>query len=401
MLNKKMLLVPLFVAALSGCAAPAVKMPSIVPVKPNGFDAKTEAGSLWKTSDEGLTFQVKSQVDAKTSITTADILSIAYHPTTPANIYVSTIDNGIFKTEDGGEHWVPIIFPPKRIYSFVLDHNDPDNRMFASGVLNNWAKIFRTDDGGLNWREVYTEPGQTTVVTALAQHPRDMNVLFAGTSAGTVVKSIDGGATWRNIGSSLSGISAGIDFDAVKPMSTYLFMYQQKVYYSPDGGANWLDWEVEKPKEVQAIQQRASAASSKGNSKLAASLQKQAQDLTTRNTTNRMPAGIVSIAADPTVSGTIYAGTTAGLFRSPDFGKYWYELNIIESAKKYPIRSIAVNPKNPKEVVFVAGKAFYKTVDGGATWATVGLNVDRDASFVSYDPFDSKYLFLGLRKFTK
>ena len=74
-------------------------------------------------------------------------------------------------------------------------------------------------------------------------------------------------------------------------------------------------------------------------------------------------------------------------------------MNIIESAKKFSIRSIAVNPKNSKEIVFVAGRAFYKSIDEGATWSVTGLDVDRDAFFVSYDPFDPKYLFLGLRSF--
>jgi photosystem II stability/assembly factor-like uncharacterized protein len=401
MFNKKLFLVPVLAIVLSGCAAPAVKMPVITPTKPGGFDAKTEAGSLWKTSDGGQSFQVKSQVDEKSRISNADILSITYHPAKPATIYVSTVDTAIFKTENGGENWAQIPFPPKRIYSFILDRIDPDNRMFASGVLGNWAKIFRTDDGGQTWREVYTEPGQATVVTALAQNPRNTNVIFAGTSVGTVVKSIDGGATWKNIGSKVNGVSADFSFDAKKPLVTYLLMYGQKVYYSPDGGAQWLDWEMEKPKEIQSLQAAATRASSKGKVKDAARIRKQAQELSVRNQTNRMPAGIVSIATDSNVSGVIYAGTSAGLFRSTDFGKYWTELNIIESAKKFPIRSIAVDPKNPKEIVFVAGKAFYKSVDGGGTWATVGLNVDRDASFVSYDPFDSKYLFIGLRKFAK
>ncbi len=376
MLNKKLILVPILAVMLSGCGTPTVKMPTIVPVKPNGFDAKTEAGSLWKTSDGGQTFQVKSQVDEKTRISNADILSITYHPKVPATIYVSSVDSGIFKTTDGGEKWVPVVFPPKRIYSFLLDRNDPDNRMFASGVLNGWAKIFRTDDGGKNWKEVYTEPGQGTVVTALAEHPHDTNVIFAGTSAGTVVKSTDGGATWRNIGNGVRGVAADFVFDSVKPMSMYLLMYDTETYYSADGGANWTDWSTERQQDSQSDK--------KGVVRGVA-----------------LSQGVMSISADPFHSGVIYAGTKSGLFRSSDYGKYWTEFNIIESAKTYPIRSISVNPKDPKEFVFVAGRALYKTFNDGATWATVGLNVDRDASFVSYDPFDSKYLFLGLRKFTK
>lgn len=402
-MKRLLVLVPMAALFLSGCSPlPSAQKPKnapAVPDAPGGFSAKIEKGSLWKTSDGGQTFEVRSQIDETTRVEKADILSIAYHPKKPAVIYVSTVDHGILRTEDGGNRWEQIPFPPKRIYSFILDRNDPDNRMFASGVLGEWSKVFRTDDGGKNWREVYTEPGQKTVITALSQHFRDMNVIFAGTSAGTIVKSVDGGSTWKNIGNKVDGTAADIAFDAAKPLVTYLLMLGKQLYYSPDGGRNWLDWEEEKRKEVKVLQDRAAKLAKDGKREQSDAVRKQAEDLGKRNQENRMPQGIISIATDPTTSGTIYAGTNAGLFRSTDSGKYWYELNIIESAKKFPIRSIAVDPKNPKEVVFVAGKAFYRSVNGGETWAVTGLNVDRDASFVSYDPFDSKYLFLGLRSF--
>jgi photosystem II stability/assembly factor-like uncharacterized protein len=354
---------------------------------------------LWKTLDGGKSFVVKSKVNDTQSITKADILSIAYHPSKPDTIYVGSVDNGIFKTENGGEQWTPIVFPPKRIYSFILDKNDPDNRMFASGVVGDWGKIFRTDDGGQNWREAYTEPGQAVPITALAQHFRDRNVIFAGTSAGTVVKSTDSGETWKNIGNKIDGTIADITFDATQSMTTYLLVYGQKVYFSPDGGSQWIDWEVKKQEELAELQNRASKAGSKGNDSESSRLQKQAQALSDRNQKNKMPSGIVSIASDPTQSGVLYAGTNAGFFRSVDFGKYWDEINIIESAKKFSIRSIAVNPTNPKEIVFVSGKAFYKSIDEGVTWMTTGLNVDRGAAFVTYDPYDMRYLFIGLRNF--
>lgn len=363
------------------------------------FSTKALPGSLWKTEDEGKTFLAKSQITATTSITKADILSIAYHPNIPMTIYVSSVDSGIFKTEDGGDTWTPIPFPPKKIYSFILDKNDPDNRMFASGIVNNWGKIFRTDDGGTTWKDVYTEPGQNTPITALSQHFRDRNILFAGTATGTVVKSTDSGETWKNIGNKINGLVADIVFDSEKSNVTYLLVFSNKLYYSLDGGVKWLDWEEEKKAEVSALQDRANKASSSGNAKLAESLRKQVSNLNEKNKKNQAPNNIVSIMSDPTESGVIYAGTNHGLYRSKDFGKYWTEFNIIESAKKFPIRSIAVNPKNPKEIVFVAGKAFYKSVDDGVTWMTTGLNVDRGASFITYDPFDPKYLFIGLRNF--
>ncbi|MDD2766546.1 MAG: hypothetical protein PHH40_02125 [Candidatus Moranbacteria bacterium] len=365
----------------------------------SAFVTKALPGSLWKTEDGGKNFVPKSQIDEKTSITKSDILSIAYHPRQPGTIYVSSVDNGIFKTENNGEQWMNIPFPPKRIYSFILDKNDPDNRMFASGMVNDWGKIFRTDDGGTTWKDVYTEPGQQTAVTALSQHFRDRNVIFAGTAAGTVVKSVDSGETWKNVGNAINGLVADIAFDAEQNFTTYLLVFGKTLYYSSDGGIKWNDWEDLKRKEVDVLQEKMRKAQISDNKAEVTRLQKQISTLNERNQKNKVPSGIVSIMPDPTRSGVIYAGTSRGFFRSTTFGKYWDEINIIESAKKFSIRSIAVNPKNSKEIVFVAGKAFYKSVDDGATWMTTGLNVDRGASFVTYDPFDSQYLFLGLRNF--
>lgn len=402
-MKKALLVLPILAAAifLSGCSSSSSTQQKNDPAGQLSkvFSAKEEIGSLWKTSDGGHTFEVKSRIDEKTIISSADILSIAYNPAKQKVIYVSSTDKGIFKTEDGGETWTPITFPPKQIYSFILDKNNPDNSMFASGVVGNWGKIFRTEDGGINWEEVYTEPGEKVAIKSMEQHPKDINVIFAGTATGTIIKSTDSGNTWKNVGNKFDGTASAFAFDSDKKLSTYLLIYEKKFYYSKDGGNNWIDWEKEKEKEVQAIRDKATEAAKNKNAELAKKLQKQASDLSDRNKKNKMPEGIVSIAGDPNVSGTVYAGTKNGFFRSTDFGKYWYEINIIESAKKFPIRSIAINYKNSKEIVFVAGKAFYKSINNGDTWEVTGLNIDRDASFVSYDPFDSNYLFVGLRKF--
>ncbi len=400
---KKLRFLPVlvFALALSGCSV-VPQVPKVNPGTsdvPEGLSQNLDKGSVWKSDDGGGTFFSQSKINETARIEKADILSIAYHPSKPATVFVGTVEDGIFSTDNGGDTWKQIVFPPKKIYSFIPDKNDPDHRMFASGVLGNQGKMFRTDNGGETWKDIYSEPGQGTFVSALSQHFADRNVIFAGTSSGTVVKSVDGGNTWRNIGNKIDGSVSDIAFDATKKMVTYLLAMGQKLYYSSDGGAQWIDWEDAKQKEVQAIQEAATKLSMKGDQKGAQKKQEQAQKLSERNQKNRMPQNIVSIAADPNVSGTIYAGTGSGLFRSPDYGKYWYEINIIESAKTFPIRSIAVNPKNSREVVFVSGKAFYKSVNGGETWAITSLGVDRDASFVAYDPFDPKYLFIGLRKF--
>ncbi len=371
---------PLVAFALSGCSSSQQGLTTENQLAvPGGLVSKNEKGSVWKSEDGGQSFRVRSTVDANRMIDKADILSIAFHPTKPKSIVLGTVDDGVFKTDNGGETWMPIPFPPKRIYSFIVDRKEPDSRMFVSGVVNGRGKIFRTDDNGSNWTEVYTEPGDDTFVSSLAQDPWNAEVIYAGTNAGTLLKSADAGATWKNLGSkSEYGVISGITFDPKRQHSVSFLSYGREVYYSPDGGATWIDWK--KVKEEESRKRSLAGQSSV--------------------TTAEEPSQILSLTADPSRSGVLYVGTSnMGIFRSMDDGKQWEKLNIIESAEKFPIRSVAIDPKNPKNIVFVAGKTFYRSTDEGATWSVTALNSDRSASVVAYDPFDSKFLFVGLRNY--
>ena len=369
---KKSLLLVVSAVVLSGCT---IQLPFSVPTptaseQPTDvFGKKIQAGSVWKSTDSGQTFEVKSRVDDKQSITKADVLALSFHPNDSNILYIATADHGIFKSMDAGEYWEQIVFPPKKIYSFILDRNDPDNRMFASGTIGNLGKIFRTDDGGTEWRAVYTEPGAGVVITILAQHPRDTNVLFAGTSAGTVVKSTDSGETWKNVGQTLDGPITEIAFDAVEPMSIYALSINKKIYYSDNGGVAWTD-----QMQVTNTNNNAPATTSTGGPDMA-----------------------LSITADPIVSGRLYATKNGGLYRSDDFTRTWNKVNIIESAEKFPVRTVVVNPRNSQEIIFSAGSAFYRSTNGGDTWAVVDLYIDRSVSVLAYDPADSSIIYMALR----
>ena len=107
----------------------------------------------------------------------------------------------------------------------------------------------------------------------------------------------------------------------------------------------------------------------------------------------------MSLTADPRISGLVYAGTTNGLYRSTDFGKFWDPVNVIESVKKFPIRDLAIHPNNSDELVFSAGKAFYKSLNRGGTWAVSSLNIDRSVSVLVYDPQKPGTLYFGLRQY--
>src|SRR3989344_3295624 len=399
------------VVFFSGCS-----ISSLTGKKKPVTPSQVKKGSIWKSVDGGATFAPKITLEAPPvtdvaagekekavakppEITSADILTITFHPNDSNIIYAGTVNNGIFKTVNGGELWKYIKFPPQKIDSFTIDRNDPDKRMFASGVLAGVGKVFRTEDGGENWKEVYSEPGTGTAVTSLSQHFRDTNVIFAGTSGGTVIKSTDGGQTWKNVGQMIDGPVTEIPFDSAKKLTVYALSFRKKMYYSSNGGEGWIDWEEKKKEEIKALKEKESKLRKEKKPDEADKLKKYIEALEEKNREEKTPAGIVSLTASPFISGTLYAGTQNGqLHRSADYGKYWKKINIIESASKFPIRMVSASYANKNELAFVSGRAFYKSLNGGESWAVTQIDADRPVSVISYDPKNSNVLYLGISR---
>lgn len=400
------------VLALSGCSF-------ALPFGEEKESPLTKQGSIWKSIDGGASFDPKINLDVPLvesssekgtdkkaikppTITEADILTITFHPNDSNTVYVGTVEDGIFKTTNGGESWKSIKFPPQKIDSFILDRNDPDKRMLAAGVLYEVGKIFRTEDGGENWKEAYSEPGSGTLVTSLSQHGADTNVIFAGTSGGTVIKSTDSGQTWKNIGQKIDGPVTELPFDATLKFSVYALSFNRSMRYSEDGGAKWIDWEAEKKAELQALVKKEQKLRSEKRLDEAERLKKTIAALRQKNTEEKTPSGIVSLVTSQFISGTLYAGTQRGqLYKSLDYGKYWKQINIIESASAFPIRMAAISYANKNELAFIAGEAFYKSLNGGESWAVTQLDVDRPVSVIVYDPQNSNVIYLGLSKVHK
>ncbi len=379
-------------------ASPAPEQAAPVATQKSELLQNVIKDSVLRSTDGGETFEsyftIATTAGAKLGL--ADVLSISFHPKVRDRVIVTTFQDGLFINEGRKNSWKPIEFPPKKIYSFILDKGSPDNRVFASGVVEDNGRIFRTNDAGTNWRAVYSEPGVGTYVSGLAQHPKKFNVILAGTSAGTLIKSLDGGTSWKNLGGKIDGIISNFSFDSKDDQFVYLLTYQSSIYFSKNEGITWQSWAEEKAREIDELRARSRELANKGDRTGSLKIDGQIEALQKKDRENPAPYSILLVVADPIKQGTIYASASGGLYRSTDYGKFWTKINIIESAEKYPIRSIAVSPKNSDEIVFVSGKSFYKSTNWGDTWSVIPLDYTRNTSFVAYDPFDLKTIFIGV-----
>jgi photosystem II stability/assembly factor-like uncharacterized protein len=131
------------------------------------------------------------------------ITTISESPRQAGLIYVGTDDGNVQVTQDGGKTWRDLTsrfkLPGARWVSRVLASRHAAGAAYVSfdGHQDDDFKpyIFRTTDFGNTWTSVASAIPDGMVVNALAEHPRNARLLFAGTEFGLLV-STTGGERW-------------------------------------------------------------------------------------------------------------------------------------------------------------------------------------------------------------
>ncbi len=162
------------------------------PSDSNIFYVGSPGGGVWKTLDEGATFNVLT--DTLPSLGASDM---AIDPTNPQILYLATGDRdggdtrsmGILKSTNGGNSWDTTglqytVLQNKETGRIIINPENPNVLMTATG-----DGVYKTTDAGASWRRV-----QSSSVKDILYMPGDTNYVYAaGTS---FFRSTDGGETW-------------------------------------------------------------------------------------------------------------------------------------------------------------------------------------------------------------
>lgn len=354
-------LVLVSVPMLSGCTVPSFGGRSLPAV------------SFARSTDGGDSFESVSTIDTKTNFASASVVSLAIDPKDTRHIVLGTKESGLFETSTAGDTWKKITYPPTRIYGLVMDTSNA-TRWFATGEWQGRGKIYRTQNAGEQWDEVYTEPANGTVITSLAQNPFAPDVFYAATSKGMVIRTNNGGETWQNVTftAPMSGrVIWKIAFDTHRDHTLYFLVDGKGLFVTDEEKI------VTEPTKSMSFTVASSSVRVPGSS---------------------LTGVAASLAIDPSVAGTVLVGSSQGLFRSRDFGQTWEGLNVIESSKQTPIQAVAINPLNNREIVYISALTLYKSTDDGVHWLTRPLASDKSASFIAYDPYESQKIYIGFKE---
>lgn len=169
-----------------------------------------------------------------------------------SNILYAVNNQNISRSTDGGDNF-NTINPPNPNLPFAMSmavHTSAGNSIFVGE-----SSIWRSSDGGVNWTSSLNIRGGWFLRTC----PSNGNRVYAAggtqynSNSGVLRRSDDGGVTWpnANILSSNPGFSANftkitsINVDPTNSLRVWVtiggFTEDEKVYYSSDGGANWVN----------------------------------------------------------------------------------------------------------------------------------------------------------------
>lgn len=139
--------------------------------------------------------------------------SLAVDPLRPELLYCGTWDAGAWRSADGGRSWQPV--GPGITYPMVVSLAvSRCERVAGRGVVfagTEPSALFRSEDGGASWRESerltelpsanewsFPPRPHTHHVRWIQPDPHVSGRLFVAIEAGALVRSLDGGATWRD-----------------------------------------------------------------------------------------------------------------------------------------------------------------------------------------------------------
>jgi len=243
----------------------------IDPVNPGTMYVGFSSGNIWKTTNNGLSWQ-----PILPDIPSSGIGDFALAPSNPRIIYLGTGDNlkkprnftipgdGIYRSDNGGETWRYLGLPDSWHIGEIKVHPKNPDIAFVAVFGHLWTPnknrgIYRTIDGGKTWEHVLyidEKTGGNDIVISES----NPNIIYASMwemypevsgPKSSVHKSIDGGKTWTKLSGGLphgpkTG-RIGIAVSYTNPDKVYVLVDNLKkdengtaeVYLTTDGGISW------------------------------------------------------------------------------------------------------------------------------------------------------------------
>ena len=374
--GRRTLLAGVVAVAVAGAVGAADRAKGTAPVKKEVLTAETLSGLELRGIGPALM--------------SGRIGDFAVNPGRPSEYYVAVASGGVWKTVNAGTTWTPI-FDKEGSYSIgclALDPANPYVIWVGSGENNSqrsvaWGDgVYRSLDGGATWKNMGL--GKSEHIGMIRVDPRNSNVVYVAAQGPLwapggdrgLYKTIDGGATWKAAltVSENTGISE-VHFDPRNPDVLYASAYQRRRHV----------WTLINGGPESAIYKSTDAG---------ATWRKLQEGLP------KVDLGRIGLAISPVNPDVLYAIVEAaedkgGVFRSTNRGETWEKRSDYMSGSGQYYNELFCDPRDVDRL-YSMDVFLQVSVDGGKTFKRLGeksKHVDNHALWI--DPSDPTHLLVG------
>lgn len=323
-----------------------------------GGGAVSASGGIWQSIDSGKTWTATSAVPTATgvsSLSDVDVTSFAIDPQDNSAVYAGTVANGMFYSLDGGISW-----------------QRPEEPMASTGGIVNIAvsskdvctyfvaksdRVMKTVDCGRTFNAgSYVESRAKEAVTALSIDWYDPQTLWIGTTAGDVIRSVDGGASWTTVTRVDDKVTSIVVSNADSRI-VFVGTKTRGLSRTEDGGVTWVS--QEKALSMYPASDRVSGFA-------------QTKDGT-----------------------SVVMNTQYGLLLSKDKGATWSSVSLISAAGEVKIYAVAFAPEDGNTLYYTTDSTLNRSTSAGSAWTTSELPSSRVGSALLIDPTNAAHVYLG------
>jgi len=332
-----------------------------VPGQPEHFFFGSVNGGVWETRDAGRTW-----LPIFDGQPIGSIGAIAVAPSNPKVIYVGTGEadmrsdisqgNGVYKSTDGGATWSHVgLADTQQIGRILIDPGNPDV-VYVAALGHPYGPseergVFRSRDGGKNWKKVLGRNDRDTGAIDLAFEPGFPQILYASLwqtrrtpwsvyppsngIGGGLFKTVDGGDSWNEIRDpSLPAKPGriGIAVAPSRPTRVYAVIDAPDggIFRSDDAGASW-----DRTSNDARVWQRGWYFG--------------------------------ELAVEPQNPDVLYS-LNVNVFRSDDGGKSFAPVKGAPGGDDY--HHLWIDPQNPERRILGSDQGAVVSLNGGRTWSS-------------------------------
>ena len=327
----------------------------------------TAKGVVTLKSKDHRSWEITSQALTHWSVT-----EVAVSPTAPNRVFAGTRGDGVWLSEDAGASWKKPSYGkrgPTKVRCLTMDPSDPDT-LYAG---NEPIDAFVSRDAGKNWARmdsVWTVPAVASIdypvstvephIRDIAIDPKDPTNISLALQVGYILKSTDGGESWKLQDRDLDSDVHTIVIDPENTDTVYVAtgghdcrsgrVKGRALYKSIDGGESWSPTGLEFPQEYS------------------------------------IP--LVMHPQDPAILYSAMANGNPGQWRRPsgaestfvrtrDGGKSWQKMEkgLGDISKDFP-HAIVIDEDDPDRLYMVPKSGeLYLSEDGGDSWTKLDVRV--------------------------